>query len=87
MSFRLFYERKFIHDLKSFSEEDRKRIKNKLGWLAENAFLAKHIPLKGVHFEGVFKLRIGNKRAFYKIDFNNRIIYLLSVKFRKDAYR
>jgi len=85
--FKLVYEKRFINDLRNVDKKDKLRIKNKLEWLADNIYNTRHIMLKGDEFQDVFKLRIGNWRVFYKLDYNAAIIYVLTVMDRKEAYK
>ena len=87
MPFKLVYEKRFINDLNSVENKDKSRIKTKLEWLAENIKRRKRTALKGEEFKNVFKLRVGNWRVFYKIDYHSETIFVLSVMDRKEAYR
>lgn len=87
MSFRLVYEKRFVDDLQKIETKAKLRIKNKLEWLAESVHNSRHTLLKGEEFKDVFKLRIGNWRVFYKIDFKDEIIYIITIIDRKEAYK
>ena len=87
MPFRLVYEKRFAGDLHSIEPKTKLRIKNKLEWLAENIHNSRHYMLKGDEFKNVFRLRIGNWRVFYRIDYSTETIYILSIMDRKEAYK
>jgi mRNA interferase RelE/StbE len=54
--------------------------------LKKNPYFGSNIKkLKG-EFDGVYRFRIGDYRLFYKIDKEKVIIFILSLKPRKDSY-
>ena len=54
--------------------------------LKKNPYFGSNIKkLKG-EFDGVYRFRIGDYRLFYKIDKDKVIIFILSLKPRKDSY-
>ncbi len=85
--FSLAYEKRLIRDLAKIPIDERKVIKRRLEWLADNVLEISHYRLRGAEFKGVYRLRISNWRVFYRIDFNIEKIIVLSVKDRKDAYK
>jgi addiction module RelE/StbE family toxin len=87
VSFSLIYEKRFIRDLVKISINDRRMLKRRLEWLAENALEIRHYNLRGAEFRGMYRFRIANWRVFYKINFDAEKIVVLSVKDRKDAYK
>lgn len=54
--------------------------------LKKNPYFGSNIKkLKG-EFDGVYRFRIGDYRLFYKIDKEKVMIFILSLKPRKDSY-
>jgi mRNA interferase RelE/StbE len=64
----------------------KKTIKNKLKWLQNNFDKIPHLPLKG-ELKGLFKLKIGDYRIIYEIDWDNNIVYILAIDHRKNIYK
>ena len=63
-----------------------KPIKAKLKWLENNVNQIPHLPLTG-ELKGFFKLRMGDYRAIYYIDWEKKLVVVLAVDHRKDIYR
>jgi mRNA interferase RelE/StbE len=42
--------------------------------------------LKG-EFKSIYRYRIGNYRLFYTLDFEKKVVFILDITHRKDAYR
>jgi len=61
-------------------------VKNKLIWFQNNFDFVVHLPLKG-ELKGFFKMRIGDYRVIYEIDWERKIIYILRIVHRKDIYK
>ncbi len=84
-----------IAETTSFQKEIKKigslniysKIKNVIyPQLKKNPYFGSNIKkLKG-EFDGVYRFRIGDYRLFYKIDKEKVIIFILSLKPRKDSY-
>jgi len=72
--------------LAKFGRPIRRRIIDRLDWLAKNFNDATPLPLGG-DWKGFFKLRIGNWRALYKIEFQRRIITVHYIDIRDKIYR
>ena len=87
MSYRLIYERRFLNDLVEIPASEKPTIKHRLEWLSENVLVIGHFPLKERRYRGVFRLRIGRWRIFYRLDHKKKTIFILSIKDRKEAYR
>ncbi len=55
--------------------------------LCENPYYGNNIKrLKG-YLNNIFRYRIGDHRLFYTIDPDKKLIFILSIHHRKDAYR
>ena len=74
------------HDFDKLEKPFKKTIKNKLKWLQNNFDKIPHLPLRG-KLKGLFKLRVGDYRIIYEIDWNQKIIYVLAIGHRKDIYK
>ncbi len=54
--------------------------------LKSNPFFGPNIKkLKG-EFEGLYRYRIGDYRLFYKVDNNKILVFIITLKHRKDSY-
>jgi len=54
--------------------------------LKKNPYFGSNIKKLKREFDGVYRFRIGDYRLFYKIDKEKVIIFILSLKPRKDSY-
>ena len=75
------------NDIDALYRSDRSlfnRIMKKMGSLEERPYEGK--PLVGNH-GGEFSLRVGNCRIVYEMDSSNHILYVLTIKHRRHAYR
>ncbi|MFA4932734.1 MAG: type II toxin-antitoxin system RelE/ParE family toxin [Caldisericia bacterium] len=55
--------------------------------LRTNPFLGPNIKrLKG-ELSSIYRYRIGDYRLFYTIDFDKKLVFILDITHRKDAYR
>jgi len=73
-------------DLKKLSSNLQRKILNKIDWLASNIERIKLIPLYG-KFAGFYKLRFGDYRVLYKVDWLKGSIIIYVIKHRKEVYR
>jgi len=69
--------------LKKINAKEQERIIEKLRLLKENPHLG--IPLIG-DLSGLWKLRIGDYRAIYKIEKEKLIVFVLKIGHRKNVY-
>lgn len=55
--------------------------------LRSNPFYGPNVKrLKG-EFDSIYRYRIGNYRLFYIIDSEKKLVFILDISHRKDAYR
>ncbi len=54
-------------DIRQLERPIRERLTDKLRWMAENALLLVHKPLKGEQWAGAFKYRVGAYRIIYNL--------------------
>jgi len=86
-SYSIELSREAAGDIDALYRSDRRlfhRIIKKMKSLEESPFEGK--PLVGNH-KGEFSLRIGNYRLVYEMDSSNHILYVLTVKHRREVYR
>lgn len=62
------------------------RVLDKLKWLLINAELVIHVPLSW-KYKGLYKIRIGDWRVIYNIDYQARLITIHKVGHRKEIYQ
>ena len=87
MTYKVLYERSFCKDIKGLLSKDKESIRRRIELLAENPGSFHHLPLKEKQFKGIYRLRVGNLRVFYKILHQDQILVILSVKHRREVYR
>ena len=61
------------------------RLSDKIDWLSENAEAIGHEAMTG-QFRGMFRIRVGDYRAVYELDRENRKIIIHSVGHRREVY-
>ncbi|HEY9583320.1 MAG TPA: hypothetical protein VJK09_03400 [Candidatus Paceibacterota bacterium] len=75
-----------LERLGEFEHVIQKRIWKKLDWFTGNFTFLSHEPLH-IPFDGFYKLRIGDVRAVYSIDFERKQVIIQSIKWRDKAYK
>ena len=89
--FRIFETNQFLKDLEQDFSGQQERIKTKLvnyvyPQLKQNPYFGKNIK-KLVNYKlDTWRYRISSYRFFYKIDNQNKIVFMISVDNRQDAY-
>lgn len=73
-------------DLKRLDKPIAQRIFSKIRWLAEN-FDALTPELLTGQWQGVYKLRVGDYRALYTFDADERMIMVRFVRHRRKVYK
>ena len=73
-------------DLSRLDRAVAQRVTNRLLWLAGNCETVSHYALTGRH-AGKFRLRVGDYRALYWLDRENRRIEVEAIGHRSDVYR
>ena len=74
------------NDLDTLDGSVRKRVLQRLGWLEHNFDSITPTPLHGP-YKNFFKLRIGEWRVLYTVDWEAQIVFAVAVGHRKDIYR
>lgn len=73
-------------DIRRLDAALRRRILDKLEWMAANAELMRHSPLQGEEWLDCFKYRVGDYRIFYQLDWPAQELTVLKVGHRRDVY-
>jgi mRNA interferase RelE/StbE len=74
-------------DLARIDKNTAQRILNKMRWLAENFDMIKPERLKGELWKDKFKLRVGDYRVIYSVDFEKKIITVHLIGHRSEIYK
>lgn len=74
-------------DIRQLEQSIRERLTEKLRWMAENALLLVHQPLKGEQWAGAFKYRAGDYRIIYSLDVEKQQLKVLKVGHRRNVYK
>ncbi len=83
MTFEIYATKRFQKEFNKLGEKVRGRIRKRVAELKENPYLG--VPLTA-QFKGKYKLRIGDYRVIYEIEFQNSRIFLVAVGPRKNVY-
>ena len=90
--FRIFETNEFSDRLKRLARSDAELIRRKLKkhvypQLRREPFFGPNIKKLRGYSPDTWRYRIGKFRLFYVVDDNERILYVVSVDLRRDAYR
>ena len=90
-SYRIFETDIFIDDIEGLQSSIREKIKSKLKdhvylILKDQPYFGKNIKKLSNYNPETWRYRIGDYRIFYTINDENRIISMLTISDRKDAY-
>lgn len=90
--FRIYETEEFLETLEGLTPQEAKFLKQKFRTyvypqLRKNPFLGLNIKKLRGYSPETWRYRIGNYRAFYLVDETLRVVFLMSVDKRKDAYR
>ena len=77
---------KALDDLSRLDKAIAVRITAKLTWLSENFEDIPPLPLSANH-AGFYKLRVGDWRVIYDIDYEKQIITVHKIGHRREIYR
>lgn len=77
---------KAFDDLSALDKTVALRITDKLTWLSENFESISPLPLSA-NYAGFYKLRIGDWRVIYDVDYNKQIITVHKVGHRREIYK
>ena len=85
MIFALIYERRFLKDLDKISDPDVERIVSTVKQLAHDPTPKECKKLKAK--SDLFRVRQGDYRIIYEIDYAGKQVRILCARHRKDAYK
>ena len=90
--FRVFETDEFAKSLKKLSSQDSAFLRKKLDFfvypqIKAEPFWGNNIKKLRGYTPDSWRYRIGKFRAFYAVDLGEKIIFMLTVDDRKDAYR
>jgi len=91
--FKIFETNQFLKDLKQDFSGQQERIKTKLvthiypHQLKQNPYFGKNIKKLVNYKPGTWRYRIGSYRFFYEIDDQNKIVFMISIDNRQNAYQ
>ena len=77
---------KALDDLSRIDKTIALRIADKLAWLSENFESIAPLPLSGKYLE-LYKLRVGDWRVIYDVDYDKKIITVHKVGHRSEIYK
>lgn len=75
-----------IEDLSHLDKPIAQRVSRKIDWLSENFEKLVPEPLTGQH-KGKYKLRIGDWRTVYIVNYPKKVITILAVAHRNNVYK
>ena len=89
--YKIFETDEFLKRLHKFSPHDRKFIGNKLknivyDQLRLEPHFGNNIKKLRSYVPEMWRFRIGKFRLFYSIDEDDKIVFVITVEFRKDSY-
>lgn len=74
-----------VADLRGLDPEIRRRVRDKLTWLAQSADSIRHEALSG-DLAGLFKRRVGSYRILYQLLTEEESIVVYRVAHRREVY-
>jgi mRNA interferase RelE/StbE len=87
-SFSVLYTSSALKDLRTIEKKNSQKIVLTIQKYTSSNPLGKSKKLSGI-FEGLYRYRIGNYRAIFKVDVSGVpiVIIILKIKHRKDIYK
>jgi mRNA interferase RelE/StbE len=73
--------------IRRLSKPIRERVLDKLDWMASNAALLVHQPLKGMQWGGAYRYRMGDYRIIYLLDIEQSRLTVLNIGHRREIYK
>lgn len=80
------FEKQAQKDISILDKPDRFRVVQKIEWLGKNFDDILPSTLSA-NFREYFKLRVGDWRVFYQVDWKEKIIYIKYLDHRSKAYK
>ncbi len=75
-----------LEDMEDLSPEVAQRVRERLEWMRENFEAIVHEPLRG-EWRGFFRLRVGDWRVIYTVNWQKRLIIVHAVGHRDSVYK
>lgn len=85
MTFNILWKASAERDLKKLDRQSIPKILTAIEALSENPLSAKCRKLKGA--ESSYRIRIGDYRAVYQVNTQDKTIVIYHIRHRKEAYR
>ncbi len=90
--YKVFETGEFLKKLRKLSRQDANFIQKKLNehvypQIREEPFLGRNVKKLRDYDPPMWRYRIGKFRVFYFIDSEEKVVYILSVVLRKNAYK
>ena len=86
MSYEVEFTAQAEADLADLDGKVEGQVRRKIAEMVASAEIWQHTALTG-SYRGYYRLRVGNYRARYELDRANRLITVLRVQHRSEAYR
>jgi len=91
LKYRIFETNQYLHDLDDISKNIQKKIIKKINnfvfpQLSENPSFGNNIKKLKNYAPETWRYRIGNFRMFYEIDEDRKVVSIIGIDMRKDAY-
>ena len=83
--FKLLIHKKALRELNELPAEDKRQILDAVSMLEADPFRGDVKPVKGL--KGVFRLRVGNYRIAFTVNFKENEVAILKIAKRKTFYR
>jgi mRNA interferase RelE/StbE len=83
--FKLIYAKSIKKDIKNFDQKTKKKLKEEIEKLQNFPKLSQIKRLKSYPFAD-FRLKVGNYRVLFDVDFENNEIHILKIAHRKELY-
>ena len=77
MNWQIFVTSPARRQLNKIDSQDTKKVESAIGGMAIDPFIGDIQKMSGKN--NVWRRRVGSYRIFYKLDFNQRIIYILEI--------
>jgi len=84
-SYEILWKKSAEQDLRSIDRQQITHIINTVESLSSNPFPPQHRKLKGSERE--YRIRVGDYRVIYQVDFTSNVIIIYHIRHRREVYR
>lgn len=89
--YKIFETDQYLRDLSEINENIQSKITHKINryvynQISENPYYGNNIKKLKNYSPETWRYRIGNLRLFYEIDDKEKIVFIVAIDLRKDAY-